>query len=129
MKRIRNTEDLKSRIRQLEEKKEIQEQLIEAEFLNLRMEWRPINLLKNTWQDFKKSPDYRADMLENAASLGMSIIAGKLKGGSSSSWFSTILRAGVQLGIDKAAGPQNEKIRSWGRALYNGIFGKQIPSR
>ena len=125
MNKIRNHKQLELYIRQLEEKKELQEHLIAAEFNNLRNELRPMNLLRSTWKNLNSSPEYRSDMLENAASLGMNVIMNKVSGRESRSWMSSILLAGAQLGLGKASGIEDEKIRVWGTAIYKGLFSRK----
>lgn len=123
MKKIRNSEELTYHIRQLEEKKELQEHLIAAEFNNLKSELRPGNLLRNAWKNLKASPEHRSDLLENAASFGMNVIINKVSGRESRSWMSSVLLAGTQL--FKVAGIEDEKIRAWGKAIYQGIYSRK----
>jgi hypothetical protein len=129
MKKIRNRKELELCIRQLEEKKILQERLIAAAFNTLKSELKPMNLLRSTWKNLKSSPEYRSDMLENAASLGMNVILNKLSGRESRSWISSILLAGAQLGLDKTTLLENDKMRAWGTAIYKGLFSRKATAR
>lgn len=120
--KIRNMKELDARIRDLEERKEIQEELIAAEFKNLRYELQPASLIRSAWNNLKQSPEYRTRLMENAAELGMNMLANRMTGGSSRSLLSSLLRAGTQMGLDKLAEKHSDRIRAYGTAIFNSVF-------
>ena len=66
MKKIKNIEELKSAIRQLENEKLMQEFLLKEQFINVCDSLKPINILKDTLKDASKDPELKTTMVNNA---------------------------------------------------------------
>ena len=120
--KIRNLKELETRIEFLEERRIVQEQLIAAEFSNLRYELRPANLIKNAWKSLRESPESGNRIIETVAELGISALAGKWAGGGSKTLLSSLFRAGAEMGLNKLAEKHSDKIRAYGTAVYNSLF-------
>ncbi|MEO6453676.1 MAG: hypothetical protein ABIN97_06395 [Ginsengibacter sp.] len=128
MKKINNTEDLKTAIAELERKKNGEEAAIKYEFQEIYETYKPANILKNTISEVSASPKFRHNLLNVAIGLGAGYLSQKLVIGRSAGLLKrvagTVLQFGVTTLIAKR-GSQDE----YGIAKKKGGLLKRIFSR
>ena len=75
---IKNSEDLKAAIRELEDKKHRQKQELVQNFHTFKESLTPINLLKSTFNRIKETPGITNTVLKASVGLGVGLLSKRL---------------------------------------------------
>ena len=70
MRKIKNADELKDVIAELEKKKDIDEAAMKYQFQETYESYKPANILKNTLSEVSASPKFRHNLLNVALGLG-----------------------------------------------------------
>jgi ElaB/YqjD/DUF883 family membrane-anchored ribosome-binding protein len=105
---ISNADELKSAIRELERKKETEEQEVKVQFQHTLHALKPVNLLKSTAKSFVRDDHWRSKMVTSAVGFGLGFLAKKTIVGKSASLGKKILGAVLKFGLKKAQANKNK---------------------
>jgi F0F1-type ATP synthase assembly protein I len=122
---IKNVKELDARIKELESKRSLLEGALVSKFEKVTEQLKPLNLIKSTFQGITHSPDLRSDMIKGALGLGVGILTKKLLIGKSTGIIASLLSTGLKLGLAKTAVNQSDKIRAYGKAIFNNLLHKK----
>lgn len=96
---VANTTDLEAAIRQLEEKRSLQESELRAQFHTVVENLKPKNILKNTLADVRASDLLKSNLLKLAVGLGVGYFSRKMIGDKSAGLVKKALGTALQLGF------------------------------
>ena len=122
---IKNSEDLKIAIRELEEKELRQKQQIKADFHAYKETLTPINLLKSTFNKVKETPGITSTVLKATLGLGAGILSKKLFLGKSPGIFRRVVGSAVQMGLAGLVAKKSDVIKENSGNLIKKIFGSK----
>jgi len=123
---IKNSEDLKIAIRELEEKELRQKQQLKADFHAYKETLRPINLLKSTIHKVKETPGITSTVLKATLGLGAGILSKKLFLGKSPGIFRKVIGSAVQMGLAGLVAKKTDAIKQNSGQLLKKIFSKKM---
>lgn len=99
MKKIKNAEELKEVIAELEKKKDIDEAAMKYQFQETYESYKPANILKNTLTEVSASPKFRHNLLNVALGLGAGYLSRRLMVGRQAGLLKRIIGTAVQFGV------------------------------
>ena len=99
MKKIKNAEELKDVIAELEKKKDIDEAAMKYQFQETYESYKPSNILKNTLTEVSASPKFRHNLLNVALGLGAGYLSRRLMVGRQAGLLKRIIGTAVQFGV------------------------------
>jgi hypothetical protein len=99
MKKIKNAEELKEVIAELEKKKDIDEAAMKYQFQETYETYRPANILKNTLTEVSASPKFRHNLLNVALGLGVGYLSRRLMVGRQAGLLKRVIGTAVQFGV------------------------------
>jgi hypothetical protein len=120
---IRNSKELEAAILHLENIKEVQKELLVAHFHETYEHFKPINLIKNTFNQIDFSPASVGDTLVNAAiSTGAGLLTKKLFIGRSNNIFKKLLGLAVELGVANIVAKKSDDIKETGIKFFKSFL-------
>jgi hypothetical protein len=115
---IRNAKELQFVIMQLENKRLVQKELLIDQFNATYEHFKPLNLIKNAFDEIDISSSSVVDTLTSAAiSAGAGILSKKLFVGRSSNLFKKLLGWAVELGVANLVSKKSGSIKDAGLNL------------
>ena len=99
MKKIKNAEELKDVIAELEKKKDIDEASMKYQFQETYESYKPSNILKNTLSEVSASPKFRHNLLNVALGLGAGYLSRRLMVGRQAGLLKRVIGTAVQFGV------------------------------
>jgi hypothetical protein len=109
---IMNINELRAAIAELERKKLVQKELLVEQFHETYEHFKPVNLIKNAFNDFEFNSSSIGSTLTSAAiSAGAGILSKKLFIGRSSNFFKKILGLAVELGVANIVAKKSDSIK------------------
>ena len=125
MENITSSAELKIAIQILETEQEIGAQLIKKQIILVHDSIKPINLLKNTVNDFVTSPYLIDNILGGAVGLASGYLSKKIVVGASGNLFRKLLGIVMQFGVTNAVSQHPEGIKSIGQYIFKHILTKK----
>ena len=125
MKEISQSSLIKAQIRLLKFQQKEDLRLLKNQFNTTFENLKPINLLKNTFEEAKKSPDLKSNLINSAIGLSTGFISKKLMIGNTSIPFKNILGTVVEFAITNVVAKNADKIMATGETLFQLIFRKK----
>jgi len=122
---IKNFEDLKVAIRELEEKELRQKQQLKADFHAYKETLRPINLLKSTIHKVKETPGITSTVLKATLGLGAGILSKRLFLGKSPGIVRKVVGSAVQMGLAGLVSKKTDAIKQNSGQLIKKLFGSK----
>ena len=122
---IKNSEDLKIAIRELEEKELRQKQQLKADLHAYKETLTPLNLLKSTFNKVKETPGITSTVLKAGLGLGAGILSKKLFLGKSPGIFRRVVGSAVQMGLAGLVAKKSDVIKENSGNLIKKIFGSK----
>jgi len=122
---IKNSEDLKIAIRELEEKELRQKQQLKADFHAYKETLTPMNLLKSTFNKVKETPGITSSVLKATLGLGAGLLSKKLFLGKSPGIFRRVVGSAVQMGLAGLVAKKSDAIKQNSGNLLKKIFGSK----
>jgi hypothetical protein len=121
VKNIDNAEDLTEAIKELQLRREVEEQALK-EYTSLSIEsLKPVNIARNAVKDISSSPELKQKLLVVALGLAAGYFAKLLIGGRSRNPIKRILGAGIQLVVTRAIVQNPEVLNSLGNRVVDAI--------
>ncbi|MEO7801607.1 MAG: hypothetical protein ABIR81_06395 [Ginsengibacter sp.] len=109
MKGIKNGDELKAKIAELEKQKDIDEAAIKYEFKETYETYKPANILKNTLSEVSASPTFKHNLLNVALGLGAGYLSKKLVIGRSAGLFKRVVGTALQFGVTSLVAKKGAK--------------------
>jgi len=123
---IKNSEDLKVAIRELEAKELRQKQQLTADFHAYKETLKPMNLLKSTFNKVKETPGITGTILKATVGLGVGILSKKLFLGKSPGILRKVVGSAVQMGLAGLVAKKTDAIKQNSGQLLKRIFSKRM---
>src|SRR6266487_5745596 len=99
MKKIHNVIELKREITELEIRKDAEELILKERFTEMYNAYRPINVIKNSFEEAAISPKFRHNLLNVAIGACAGYLAKKLAVGRSAGLLTRVADTVLQYGI------------------------------
>lgn len=99
--KITNSDQLQAAIRELEQKKDLQEAELRTHFHEVVSQLEPQNLLRNSIKQYSIGKVLNSGLLQTVAGLGVSYLSGKLIARKSTGSLTNVLRAALQFGVQR----------------------------
>ncbi len=122
MKTKNETDTLNALIISTEKKRAYQLELLQEQLHVTCESLKPMNLIKNTFQEVIHSPEVKHNLVNSAIGLGAGFLSKKLIGGNAQHPVKRVLGTLAQLGVTYAVSKQADNIKAIGRNLLGRIF-------
>src|SRR5688572_2753551 len=99
MKKIKNADELKEVIAELEKKKDIDEAAMKYQFQETYETYKPANILKNTLSEVSASPKFRHNLLNVGLGLAAGYLSRRLMVGRQAGLLKRVIGTAVQFGV------------------------------
>jgi hypothetical protein len=119
---IKNSEDLKAAILELEDRQQREKARLVQNFHNFKESLTPVNLLKSTFSKVKDTPGIGGTVLKASLGLGVGLLSRKILMGKSRGIVKRILGSALQMGVARLVTKKTDTIKSGGRRLLKNIF-------
>ena len=119
---IKNSEDLRAAILELEDKMHREKRQLVDNFHNLQESLKPINLIKSTFKKVKETPGITNSVLKASLGLGVGLISKRLLLGKSTGFFKKIIGSAIEMGVARLVTKKTDTIKSGGSHILKNIF-------
>jgi len=119
---IKNSEDLKAAILELEDRKQREKAQLVESFHAFTHSLTPANLIKNTFKGIKETPGIRGTVLKASLGLGAGLLSRKLLWGKSPGFFRKIMASAIEMGVATLVTRKTDTIKSRGTRFLKNIF-------
>jgi hypothetical protein len=119
---IKNAEDLKAAILELEDKKQREKQRLVHNFNALSESLKPINLIKSTFHKVKETPGITGTVLKATMGVGVGLLSKKILLGKSPGFLRKIIGSAIQMGLAGLVAKKAPDLKSPGSLLLKNIF-------
>lgn len=119
---IKNSEDLKAAILELEDRKEREKQRLTQNFHELTESLKPINLIKSTYHRVKETPGITGTVLKAGVGLGVGLLSKRLLLGNSPGFLRKIIGSAIQMGVTGMVAKRSDIIKSTGGQFLKKLF-------
>lgn len=119
---INTSADLKLRIRQLEVQQAGELVALQEEWVELKEQIKPVNLIKRTFRDMVDAPGLKTNIVNAAIGLTTGIVTKKLFLGKTLNPLSKLLGVALEGFVANKATKNAEVIKSAGTSLFNKLF-------
>src|SRR5450432_568930 len=96
---IKNSEDLKTAILELQDRKQREKQQLVENFHAFTESLTPINLIKSTFNRVKETPGITGTVLKATVGLGVGMLSKRFLLGKSPGFFRKIIGSAVEMGV------------------------------
>jgi len=117
--------ELKYAIQLLEEEKALKGIMLKQQFLITYESLKPINIIKNTFNDLTTSANFTDTLLGTVMGIASGSVSKKIAIGGSTNIFRKILGSILQFGVTAVVSKHPETIKSVGEFLFTHIFPKK----
>lgn len=125
MQNITSATELKDAIRSLEETQSVQGRLLKEQFFIVVESIKPVNIIKNTFNEVVSSPDLMSNILTTTIGLTAGYISKKSIVGASGNLFKKLLGTILQFGVTTLVLRNPEAIKSFGQGLIQRFLSKK----
>ncbi|MGQ0826780.1 MAG: hypothetical protein ACT4ON_00140 [Bacteroidota bacterium] len=125
MQKITSVTELKDAILLLEKQKADQSLLLKQELSIAFESLKPVNLIKNTFNELMASPDLRGNIIDTGLGMAAGYISKKVIIGNSNTLLRKIGGSILQMVVSKLVSKNSENIKSTGMNLFKKIFAKK----
>lgn len=122
MKTKNETDTLNALIISKEKKRAYQLELLQEQLPITCQSLKPLNLIKNAFQEVIHSPEIKHSLVNWTIGLGTGFLSKKLIGGNAKHPVKRVLGTLAQLGVTYAVSKQADNIKAIGRNLWSRIF-------
>ena len=119
---IKNSEDLKAAILELEDKQRRQKLQLTEELHTFTESLKPINLLKSTYHKVKETPGIAGTVLKATMGVGVGLLSKKILLGNSPGFLRKIIGSAIQMGVAGLVAKKSDTIKYGGNQLFKNIF-------
>lgn len=125
MKKITSTTELQEYILLLEIKQANEKILLKEQFKTTYESLKPVNLIKNTFNELITGPNLKEGLLDTLLSLAAGYLSKKAVVGSTHNPLKQLLGTFLQMGITNIVSKNTDGIKSAAIDLINNIFSKK----
>lgn len=125
MQKINTSAELKVAIEYLELKKTIDMLELKEQLLLTYDSIKPANLIKSTFTELVKDPDFKGDLLNASVSIASGFISKKLVVGSTHNPIKQLFGTLIQMGVTSLVAKNADGIKSTAKSFFSGLFGKK----
>ncbi|MEP7145155.1 MAG: hypothetical protein ABI707_19875 [Ferruginibacter sp.] len=126
---IKNSEDLKAAILQLEDRKQREQKQLVENFHAFKESLTPINLIKSTINRVKETPGITGTVLKATVGLGVGLLSKRFLLGKSPGFLRKIIGSAVQMGVAGLVAKKADTIQSNGNFFKNIFRSKSKSTR
>lgn len=119
---IRNSEDLKAAILDLEDRRQREKLQLVDNFHAFKESLTPINLIKSTINKVKDSPGITGTVLKASLGLGVGLLSRRLLLGRATGILKKILGSAIEMGVARLVTRKSDTIKSTGSQFFRNIF-------
>ncbi len=119
---IKNSEDLKAAILDLEDRRQREKLELVENFHAFTESLTPINLIKSTFNKVKETPGITGTVLKASVGLGVGLLSRKLLLGRSTGFLKKILGSAIEMGVARLVTTKSDTIKSTGGQFFKNIF-------
>jgi hypothetical protein len=124
MQKINSLAELRNEIVFFEAKKSRDALLLKEKF-NLTLEsLRPVNLIKNTFNEMTEEPDFKGNLLSTGLALASGYLSKKMAVGSTHNPIKQLFGTLLQIGITSLVAKNGDTIKAVGTTLLRNMFAK-----
>lgn len=117
--KITNKEELGAAILELEQVQETQKLALSGQLLVVKESLKPLNLIKGVIKKFGAVPQFSGGIINSVAGIAMGVLSKKIFLGKSPGIFKKLVSELLELLVAKTAISNAEKIKAYGKAIYN----------
>lgn len=125
MEKITNITELNRAILILEAKQNLDGAILKEQFEITYESLKPINLIKNIFNELTETPDFKNDLLNTSLSIVVGYFSKKIAIGSTNNPIKQILGTILQMGVTSIVSKNSEGIKSTLGNLMSSFFGKK----
>jgi hypothetical protein len=122
---INSAVQLKEAIFEMENRKKELGRTIKEKFYVIKENLKPVNIIRNTFDEVATSPRLKLNLLGAVVGLGAAYFSRKLVVGRSVSIFRKILGSALQLGISAAVASKPGILQNIGQTILKRVFTKK----
>jgi len=122
MQTITTAEELKSAIRQLEQKQAEEWTLLKQQCMSTYESLKPMNAIKNTLRELVTSPDLKKDLVGTLLGLAVGFLSKKIAVGSTHNPLKQLLGAFLQMGVADVVSKNSDGIKSTFMKLLRNVL-------
>jgi len=119
---IKNSEDLRAAILELEDRKQREKQQLVENFHAFKESLTPINLLKSTFKKVKETPGITSTVLKATVGLGVGLLSKRLLLGKSPGILKKIVGSAIEMGVARFVTKKSDTIKSTGNNFLKNFF-------
>lgn len=119
---IKNSEDLKAAILELEVRKIREKQQLVENFHALTESLKPINLIKSTFHKVKETPGITGNVLKATLGLGVGLLSKRFLFGNSTGFLKKILGSAIEMGVAGLVVKKSDNIKFTGNRFFKNLF-------
>lgn len=124
MRKITSMTELKESIFLLEIKKANEARLLKEQFMITYENIKPVNLIKNSFNELITSPHLKENLLNTTLSIAAGYLSKKIAVGSTHNPLKQLLGTFLQLGVTNIVSRNTDGIKSSVMSLINNFFSK-----
>jgi hypothetical protein len=125
MKKITSVVELKEAISLLEIKRDKEEQLLKEQLKTTYENLKPINLIKNKFNELISAPDLKANVLKSVLSVAAGYLTNKVAVGSTHNPLKKLLGVLLQMGVTSLVASNADEIKKTATDLINTFFNEK----
>lgn len=126
MEKVTSLVELKEAILLLEVKQAYEGRLLKEEFKTTYQNLRPVNLIKNKFNELVSSPNLKENLLDTAISLAVGYLSKKVIIGGTNNPLKQIVGTLLQMGVTGIVAKNTDGIKSTAMQLIQHFLGKKI---
>ncbi|MEO5889251.1 MAG: hypothetical protein ABIQ31_03310 [Ferruginibacter sp.] len=119
---IKNSEDLKAAILELEDRQQREKQQLVHNFHLFTESLKPINLIKSTYHKVKETPGITNTVIKATVGLGVGLLSKKLLLGKSPGFIRKMIGSAIQMGVTGLVAKKSDTLKATGGQFFKNIF-------
>jgi len=127
MKNINSKSDLDKAIYALTQLQSAQGELLKAQFERSIESLKPVNIIKNSFNEMVSSPDLLKNILSTSAGLISGYVSSKIFVGNSRNIFRKFIGGIIQIGVTTIVSSNPEAVKRVGHKIIGTIFHRGSP--
>jgi hypothetical protein len=125
MQTIKSVADLKSAISALEKKQSVEGRELKEQFLEAYESLKPVNILKNAYNDFVKTADFNGDFIDATISIAGGYLTKKMLVGETHNPFKQFFGSILQMGVTNVVAKNVEGIKAKATEVFKRFFAEK----
>jgi hypothetical protein len=119
---IKNSEDLRAAILELEKRKQREQQQLVENFHVFKESLTPLNLIKSTINKVRQTPGITSTVLKATVGLGVGLLSKRLLLGKFPGFLKKIIGSAIEMGVAGFVTKKSDNIKSTGGQFFKNLF-------